>query len=376
MKKTTKEKSAVPSFMPIEVLKIVEYYFIDEPRIFHMSLLAELIYQEFLREDYGPYTKEIADWFWWAVRRHIMYRTGELEKDEWYKGGEDFEDFLNIEYQKKYSWFFSFKLMEYELPRLPEKYEKKYFYHRLNNIAFIANFLAEEHQLPVTNNLRYEYFEIIPLEIRKEYFTDKYKTDPLGEMKKFEKLLYKTREDYERDKKDSPGIPKKRTGPKARVYRFPFKLMQKTETSEAPDQKKVTDCYLSRFYKSWYNDRETNTEPDSKASFNRCHETEVSYQETKTRLEAKTAEVSRQEIESEAKTPEIPNQETRRITDRYMSSFYESWYTEDFRQKTKMLAKRKAKTYKKSCQKTKKVTEFLKGLRFLKIFARKPAWAR
>lgn len=74
---------------------------------------------------------------------------------------------------------------------------------------------------------------------------------PLGEMEKFEKLLYKTKEDYEREKKDSPGIPKKRTDPKARVYKFPSKLMQKTETSEAPDQKKATDCYLSRFYKSW-----------------------------------------------------------------------------------------------------------------------------
>ena len=84
-----------------------------------------------------------------------MYRTGELEKDKWSKGGKDFEDFLNIEYKKRYAVAFSFRLAEYELPRMPEKYAKKHFYHRLS------------------------------------------------------------------------GIPQKRIGPKARVYRFPFKFMQK-----------------------------------------------------------------------------------------------------------------------------------------------------
>ncbi|NLJ77702.1 MAG: hypothetical protein GX325_10705 [Peptococcaceae bacterium] len=352
MEKTTEEKSAIPSFMPFNVLKTVEYYFIDEPRIFHMSQLAETFYQEFLRKDYGPHTKEIADWFWWAVRRHIMYRTGELEKDEWYKGSEEFEDFLNIEYKKRYAAAFSFKLAEHELPRLPKKYVKKYFYHRLNNIAYITHLLAEK-QIPVVGFLWYEYYKIIPLEVREEYFMSEYKIDPQGEMEKFEELLCKTEEDYEKEKESASGIPKKRIGPKARVYRFPFKLIQETEAPGSPVQKRATDRYLSRFYKSWYNDQEIEAEPGTK-----------------------TAEIPRKKAKTDAKTTKTPRQKIRRINDRYMSLYYKSWYCEAPCQEIKVPPEQESKTYKKPRSRTKKIIEFLKGLGFSKIFTRKPAWTR
>lgn len=46
------------------------------------------------KEIYERWGKEIADWFWWASKRHLMYKTGELKESNWQKGGDDFEDFF------------------------------------------------------------------------------------------------------------------------------------------------------------------------------------------------------------------------------------------------------------------------------------------
>ena len=138
-----------------------------------------------------------------------MYRTGELEKDEWQKGGEDFEDFFESE--EKFGPRYSFRLENHEVSRLPAKYEEMYFYHRLDFIIETTLFLTNRQMDAPSVNV-YEYFETIPLRVRIEYFRDRYESEPMKEMKKFEGVLYK----------EHPKKPVSDDAPKAQVYQMPL----------------------------------------------------------------------------------------------------------------------------------------------------------
>ena len=208
--------------IPIYVLQSFEMWFIDNPRIFYMTLFAERFYQSLMMyKTYGDETKEIADWFWWAARRHVMFRTGEFFKDEWQKGGEDFDDFLRVSNKRNYGAWHSFKLARKELNRIPVKYEKMYFHYRLDEIFEAVHYFDKKLRDPIPQEFVYEYFHHITMRMRKSFFVKKYGNDAMDKMAEFEWILYKTEKDYEREKKEFPVPLKKRPGPKTKVLRFP-----------------------------------------------------------------------------------------------------------------------------------------------------------
>lgn len=173
--------SSVPSVIPIDLLSAFKIAIIDEHRIF----LTITRLEEYYKRVYELDGKEIANWFWWAAKRHFLYRTGELKKDEWKKGGEDFEDFFQVS-------FFEIELRE--IARIPKKkYVRAYCYYRLNIlIPMTINFANRDILLPLAR-IKKEY-DFFPTWVRKGFYRDhgkkyKYTREEIEEMMSRKRLI-------------------------------------------------------------------------------------------------------------------------------------------------------------------------------------------
>ena len=152
--------------------------------------------------------REIANFYWWGMRRYLLYREGFLDKHSWKKGNYDLNEDI-------FRWVPGFELaLDFELRTLNLKQMNEYFAYRIDYIKEVIEERKRNGWYILAKNAKEEY-DKIPFKFKENYkrhiaplpdFSDltfvNFEREKIEEIQKQEKLKVKSKDIKEKERKN------------------------------------------------------------------------------------------------------------------------------------------------------------------------------